>query len=679
MKHKILLCLALVLSGQFNLALADENAAKENLSKPTTGQLYRSTNYGFEISVPRGWTARETNFFIAHYEDGFLTINSQRPNLIFSSGWGDSKPLSEQMQPGEVHIYMGYSGSPMQETMRVDTVGDNLEALLATKRISASYEAGLSCLNLDFVKRGKRWIISAWLRDPVTEESRQKVMSLLQSFRFVDAPVGNAAWAESLAWKELPENIRDTEDWRRGWPVAGQAGEKSAFVNGFRRSVSVTNSDSTYSVKFTLQGIGEWSYKVMTNGEVESDPPIVHVASPPPSQWPSDLPGASKGTIDVSWIAPYVQASKAFGKTTITWFAKDGHVERQTSVSDVNPASGFVEIFGHPNVVEGINEDWRIVPRKVVLQPGSPDECYAESTPDSRIFVYQYNSKPGMVGLDIYIHGKHVNTLGPFFPCYPSPEVVLNDDGSAALLVTKTNVPFNLNAPGKDGNTLRNEIPAIHRLPVQIVVLNTNGEVRFRTDCENPVWSPIVAPNGAGVLLRSNTGTDQNTFMWFTEKGELHSMDISPNPQYIGWIPQTCQSLFLTQLGFETTHVELIDWSAGKRLWDIPFPGGGEILAIGLTPKLIIFSVAEPYPGGVWHKVNQSLLQSGAEWVKTFYAVDVQDGKLVANWRGQFPHRYFDASRDYFLRLGNKLFYVTADEFTELNLTDIMAKTNGWQ
>ena len=644
--------------------------------------MFRSTNYGFEFSVPQGWTACETNFFIAHYSDGFLTVNSQRPNLILSSGWGDSKPLSQQMQPGEVYISMGYSGGPGPETMRADTIGDNLQALLATNRISASYEAGLSNLGLHFFKRGKWWNISAWLRDPVTEENRQKVMALMQSFRFIDAPVGNAAWAESIAWKELPERIRGTGDWwnwSRNWPVAAQAGEKSAFADGSSRSVTVANSGPIYSVKFTLKKMGEWSYMITTNGEVESEPPIVQVASPPPSQWPSDLPDTGKGTIDVQWIAPYVQASKAFGKTTISWFAQDGQVERQASVGDVNPASGFVEIIGHPNAVVGINEDWRITPRKVVPQPGRPDESYAESTPDSRVFVYQYTSKPGMVALDIYIHGKLVNTIGPFFQQYPSHEVVLNDDGSAGLLIAKTNVQFNLNAPGKDGNTLREELSAIQRLGKQIVALNTNGEVRFRTDCGNAAMDPIVAPNGAGVLLRPNYGTNQNTFMWFTEKGELHSMDISPNPQCAGWIPQTCQSLFLIRLGFEITHFELIDWSAGKRLWDIPFPVGGEMLAIGFTPKLIILSVAEPYPSGVWHKVNESLLQSGQEWVRTFYAVNVEDGKFVARWRGQFPHRDFDASRDYFLQLDDKLFYITADEFTEINTGDIMVKKNGWQ
>jgi hypothetical protein len=135
-------------------------------------------------------------------------------------------------------------------------------------------------------------------------------------------------------------------------------------------------------------------------------------------------------------------------------------------------------------------------------------------------------------------------------------------------------------------------------------------------------------------------------------------MDISPNPECVGWVPQTCQALFLTEVGDETAHFELIHWDAGKRLWDIPCPEGGEVLAIGLTQKHIIFSVAEAYPSGAMHNVNESILRSGNEWVRTFYAVDVQDGKLAARWQAQFPHTNFDEDRDHFLILGDKLFYV---------------------
>ena len=658
---------------------AEGNPAPANLSALSANrQVYTNANHGFQCVLPQGWTARETSFYIYHYSYEFLTINSQRPDFVISPGWSNPKPLSPLMQPGEVYITFCYAGGPGPDIMRPDTVGEDLQPLLATDRISPAYETGLSHLDLNFFKRGRWWNLSAWLRDPVTEDNRQKVLSLFQSFRFIDAPVGNAAWAESLAWKALPEKIRGPEDGWRGWPVAGEAVEKSAMAEVFPRAVCVTNSGSTYSVKFALRKIGEWSYWITTNGEVEAELPIIQAESPPPSQWPSDLPDAGKGAIDASWIAPYVQASKAFGKTTITWFAHDGLAERQATVSDADPASGFVRIIGHRDEMAGINDDWHITLRAVVPPVSGPSECFAKSTPDSRVFVYQYNSQPGMVEADIYIHGKRVNTIGPYFPKYPSPEVVLNDDGSAGLIIAKTNVPPDLHATGKGQNTLRDTFEAIQRIGAQIVALNTNGEVRFKTDCGNAVWSPLVAPNGAGALLRPNTGTNQNTFMWFTEKGEICSLDISPNPQFVGWIPQSCNSAFMTQLGFETTHIELIDWNAGKVRWDIPFPGGGEVLAIGLTPKLIIFSVAEPYPAGIWHEPDKSLLQSGQEWVRTFYAVDAQYGKLVARWRGQFPHRYFDANRDYFLQLDGKFFYVTAEEFTELNLKDIIAKEHGW-
>jgi len=122
----------------------------------------------------------------------------------------------------------------------------------------------------------------------------------------------------------------------------------------------------------------------------------------------------------------------------------------------------------------------------------------------------------------------------------------------------------------------------------------------------------------------------------------------------------------------------LIDWDTGKQLWNIDSPGE-RALGITVTPALIMLCVDEPYPTGAWHEVNRSLLQSGNEWVRTFYAVNVVDGKFVARWRGQFPHRWFDLDYDHFSRIGDKLYYVTADEFTEINIGDIMAKKNGWQ
>jgi hypothetical protein len=256
--------------------------------------------------------------------------------------------------------------------------------------------------------------------------------------------------------------------------------------------------------------------------------------------------------------------------------------------------------------------------------------------------------------------------------------VVLNDDGSAAFLITQSNMQSDVPL---SGDALREKLSANERVHAQIVVLNPKGRIQFQTDCgPAAVWSPIVAPGGAGVLSRPNTvGTDPNTFMWFTADGLQRTLKIGPNPACLGWIPGTCQSLFSTSIGSQSGPYQLIDWKTGKKLWDIACPGRGEVLAIALTPKVVLFSMAEPYPSGTSPEVNGSLFQSGKKWVRTFYAVDAQDGKVVARWPGQFPQRYSGKTPDYFLQLGGKLFYITADEFTELDFKDITARANGWQ
>jgi hypothetical protein len=165
--------------------------------------------------------------------------------------------------------------------------------------------------------------------------------------------------------------------------------------------------------------------------------------------------------------------------------------------------------------------------------------------------------------------------------------------------------------------------------------------------------------------------------MWFTEQGQRHSMQISPNPECLGWVPGTKDSLFLTSVGNNDYRCQLIDWGVGNRLWNIPIPKRRP-LAVGLTRSFVLFCVAEP------HSVAQ---QAGndthpgieEEWLRTFYAINLQDGSLVALWQAQFPHRSLEAGREYFLQLADELFYVTPDEVTKLNLEDIRSKGHGWR
>ena len=343
----------------------------------------------------------------------------------------------------------------------------------------------------------------------------------------------------------------------------------------------------------------------------------------------TDLPGASKGKIETYWLAPYVRASEGLGGKTITWFAEDGQIKRQTAVSGIEP--GFVDIIGKRETFQGVNEDWQITlpPEPPPVESGYSMSGYITSTMDSRVFVHEFHPKPRWVALDIYVHGKLANMVGPFLQ-YQGRDFELNEDGSTALTVWKD-----------ESHTM-----------TQVITTDTNGIIRFRVDGD----SSIVAPGGA--LLHPDTRPN-----------------LGPNPNCIGWIPATHQSLFSTSIGFEYRY-RLIDWDKGKSLWDIPCPGDGkpQVLSVGFTPKLIIFAVAELYKPGPWRGAEWFLGNSGKEWIRTFHAVNVQDGSMAARWQAHYPQRLVGEERDHFLSLGDKLFFVTAGEVVELNPEDIVSK-----
>jgi hypothetical protein len=346
----------------------------------------------------------------------------------------------------------------------------------------------------------------------------------------------------------------------------------------------------------------------------------VAFGGPPLGPGPT-LPGVSKGQIETYWLAPYVWVSAGFGGTTVTWFAEDGHVKRQMPVSGIEP--GFVDVIGKGETVQGVNEDWQITlpPEPPPVQSGYSMSGFITSTRDSRVFIHEYHPQPGRIALDIYLHGKLAHTLGPYWQ-YQASEVELNDDGSASLQVWKDEA----------------------HSATQVVTTDANGAVGPETDCGQP-GSPA----------------------------------IGPNPRCLGRIPTACKSLFSTSIGFDDRY-HLIDWNTGKSLWDIPCPGSekAQALAVGFTPKLIVFAVAELYKPGPWRGEQWVLDNNGKEWIRAFYAVSVQDGSIVARWQAKYPQRLAGDERDQFIWLGGKFFYVTASEFVELNSDDTMAKKNGW-
>ncbi len=287
------------------------------------------------------------------------------------------------------------------------------------------------------------------------------------------------------------------------------------------------------------------------------------------------LPGVSLGTLEIYWVAPYVRVSTIFGRKTVTWFSKDGNIQRQTEASGIEP--GFISVTaqkGSGETIRGVNEDWQITLPVRVGESG-----YTTSTPDSRVFIEEFHPEYGLVALNIYLHGKLTTTVGPFQQ-YKADQVQLSDDGSASLTIWKDET----------------------RTTAQIIGLDANGIIRFRVDCDDLVINKGVAPDGSGALLSSSSGLNEFTFMWYTSQGKLHSLEITPNPYLVGWIPKAHRSLFSTSVGNQSPHYQLIDWDKNEeamgdsRSWNRARAGCGNHAQRPCSS----FEEAELYNPGPW-------------------------------------------------------------------------------
>lgn len=213
----------------------------------------------------------------------------------------------------------------------------------------------------------------------------------------------------------------------------------------------------------------------------------------------------------------------------------------------------------------------------------------------------------------------------------------------------------------------------------QVVVTDSAGKLSFRVDCEDTDRSPVAGPNGVGAIVPApGSSPHPDWFNWYTRAGKVRTLELSRNTDIIAWIPGTMRSLCSTSLGFDHRY-QMIDWDKGEKVWDIPCPGGGMPLAVGYTPKLVILAVAELYKGGPVGMESWILENGRTEFVRAFYAVNAADGSIAGRWQAKYPSRWPGRSRERFLRLGENLYYVQADQVIELREDDILLGKSGWQ
>lgn len=376
---------------------------------------------------------------------------------------------------------------------------------------------------------------------------------------------------------------------------------------------------------------------------------------PPPVIDDPVIPGTIQVTSLNYWIAPFVKVSQEsaarYSATTVTWYSQEGPIRTQRV--DYASANYVTASKDGKSVIFGVSEPWQMT-----LPPESDGVMtmrILRGTRDSRVLLDQYSPDRKEVTARVYVHGKLVNTLGPYLQ-YLGRDVELGEDGSTATLVWKDAI----------------------KSSTQLVLSDPEGKESAKIDCLQTDKSPIPAPGGIGAILPlSDVTHPRNNFTWYTPEGRGPTFEIGPNPRFVAWVPDSMISLFDVGLGFERSY-QMIDWASGKLLWNIPCPGEkGYPLAVAVTKKLVIFSVAEIYKAGPW-RGPQWIFRDGQEWIRTFYAVRIEDGSLVAKWQAQYASR-LKHERNEFFRIGTKLYYVTSDEFSEIFEDDILAGSGKWK
>ncbi len=373
-------------------------------------------------------------------------------------------------------------------------------------------------------------------------------------------------------------------------------------------------------------------------GDVDSRPPRLR----------HDLPGDSRGKLWGSWIAPYVKDTHCRvgdeWRNEVQWFDEDGSIVREVSSSSAQP--GFVSATADgQRRIYGTCQNWEFVlPKKGVRA------SFMTATSDSRTFLHQFHPEDRKIAVDMYVRGQLVGTIGPFMQ-YKGVGVKLSPDGSAGLLVWKT----------KDKKV------------VQAVSAGRDGKVRLRADCGDGSGMPSipwhgVAPNGRGVLIEFTARREGNRFSYYTPSRPPVSLALASNPLIAGWLPNSDTCVWRVGPGYQS-----IDWRTGAIRWSVVemsqrrVTQHGENMAI--VGKYLLLARSEHIRWGPDLTGPARIL----------YAVDVDDGRVVAHWLAWPSSPSLTVRGGRFALVSDRLYFVTADEFSELRLEDIESWKNGWR
>ncbi len=351
-------------------------------------------------------------------------------------------------------------------------------------------------------------------------------------------------------------------------------------------------------------------------------------ADQPPAMW--KLPGRRIGETESLWIAPFALATRyRIGQTrvsTVRWFDDKGRIVRELT-GKLEQHSDYIEEYrgegaSFHSVYHDVNGRWKVDPPR---KPGR--DGFIAAAGDT--FIHGYNPAEGEIAADIYRSGRLIGTVGPFVQYFDLSMPRLSRDGSIAFTTWKS--------PKK-------EAP-------QVVVVGPDAKVSFTAECSPDAVFCMPLDGGKGVIvLASGAGEHRTRYRCMRAGGEWMTLEDGAGRPTPAETPDGIGLLLCTYTGYR-----LVDTRTGKRIWEIPSPVRDldrYVASIELFHDVFLFIAAD------------------------LAAVDIKTGAVLGRWT---PGIKLDKPARV-ARLGDRIFLVTPDEFTELDFTpaDIAAKRNGW-
>ena len=353
----------------------------------------------------------------------------------------------------------------------------------------------------------------------------------------------------------------------------------------------------------------------------------------PCPDWLDDAPGS----ITTEWVAPFVhQVRQKFGdveRRTLVWYDTSHRVVRELEVPH----------FSEQSVTEDTAEGWTI---HGIAWLGELQISVSESARRPYVAASRSGAHRVLVRRD-ELNRKWLSSLAPASqrwsrgPFRSPPEgydsrVQVSEDGWVSLIEGTTD-------------------------SLQAVLLNPSGNESLRSRIEGRFTLSGVGKNR--ILLRER-------------KYRFLSPDHPPvefpwgRRSFVLWLPPDHVGLF----NVEDQLLQAIDCTSGDALWSIPIPGPRSdwwpLTIEEIDGLLFVHAVVGD---------SASIAVREPDVPKQEIVVyDAASGKSVASWKSRRGEKVDLDHRLGLQRRGDELWFVEADRFARIDLSDVRAQENGW-